>query len=171
VETEFKDLFVWNQDRIEDVKFWCEPELTTKSIHKIREIFNIQEIDGFVALEARGFYLAGIASAIYKLPCVMVRKHKAFYNKMDHESVHFKNWKDEPESLTIVKDTLPHVKSVLVVDDILDTGASLRASKELLARADIHINGAFYLLNSYGENASHDFGFSVHSLITKKLFT
>lgn len=128
-------------------------------------------IDGVVAIEARGFYLAGIAAAFYSKPAVMVRKHKAFYNKMKHETVHFKNWKGEPESLTVMIETLPKVKSVIVVDDILDTGASLAATKELLNDLDIQIVGAYYLLNSYGEHASQDFGLPIHSTLTRKLFT
>lgn len=166
----FKDLFVWNENQVEDVQFWCEPVLTSAAIHKIHEIFNIQDIDGFVALEARGFYLAGIASTLYKLPSVMVRKHKAFYNKMNHETIQFKNWKGDQESLTVLKNTLPEVRSVLIVDDILDTGASLKATKDLLSRMNIQIAGAFYLLNSYGEHASQDFEIPVRSLLTKKLF-
>lgn len=165
------DLFVWDEGKIEDVRFWCEPDLTLKALQQIKSLFAIDSIEGFVGIEARGFYLAGAASIQYGLPTVMVRKHKAFFEKMPHESIFFTNWKGELESLTVMKNTLPKLSSVLIVDDILDTGASLKATQELLARFDIQIKGAFYLLNSYGEKASEDFGIPIKSLLTRKLFT
>lgn len=73
--------------------------------------------------------------------------------------------------MTILKETVPPVKTALIVDDILDTGASLRASKELLPLLNVELVGAFYLLNSYGELANEDFGLSVKALHSRQLFT
>ncbi len=165
---EFHNLFVWHEGKVEDVRFWCEPELTLKAIRKTLD--EMKMFNGFVALEARGFYLSAIASTQYNLPSIMVRKHKTFFDAMDHETIQMTNWKGESESLTVLKNTLPSVNSVIVVDDILDTGASLKATMTLLSRLNIQVVGAMYLLNSYGEMASEDFGIPVKSILTKPLF-
>ncbi len=106
-ETRFKDLFIWDDGKIEDVRFWCEPDLTLEALKLIESEFSLGTIESFIGIEARGFYLAGAASIQYRTPTIMVRKHKPFFNKMDHESVHFKNWKGDPESLTVMKNSLP----------------------------------------------------------------
>lgn len=166
----YKNLFVWNDQKIEDVQFWCEPQLTNKAIDEIAGHFDLSHVDGFVGIEARGFYLAGLASSIYSKPTVMVRKHKAFYEKMAHESINFKNWKGDAESLTVLKKTLPSVKNVIIVDDIIDTGASLRASKTLLKYLGINIVGAFYLLNSLDKQTENEIDIPIKSILKQKLF-
>ncbi|USN48025.1 MAG: hypothetical protein H6626_02745 [Pseudobdellovibrionaceae bacterium] len=168
---EFDALFLWNQRRVEDVRFWCEPELSNKAIEKIAINFDVNNIDGFVALEARGFFLAGMATQLYKKPSLVIRKHKNFYDKMEHKKIEFFNWKNEKEALTILKNTIPKGKNFLIVDDIIDTGASLRASNELMKRLDLNLAGAFYLLNSIGEEGTSQFDFPIKSLLTRKLFT
>jgi len=167
----FTDLFAWNNGKIEDVRFWCEPHLTLDVLKRIESEFSICDVEGFVGIEARGFYLAGAASLQYGLPTILVRKHKSFFDKMDHASVRFQNWKGDSETLTVMKSSLPKLNSALIVDDILDTGASLKATQQLLTSLDIKVKGAFYLLNSYGESASQDFGIPIKSALTRKLFT
>jgi len=171
VHSRYSNLFVWNDQKVEDVRFWCEPKLTVEAIGLVREHFDLSTIDGFVGIEARGFYLAGVASVVFELPVVMVRKHKKFYEEMAHERVEFKNWKAETESLTLIKESQPDVRKVLVIDDILDTGASLAATTELLKKAEIEICGAYYLLDSLGAESGRKFQFPIESLLTRKLFS
>lgn len=170
-DQKFKELFVWNQGKIEDVRFWCEPVLLQEGINQIKNKFDLSTIDAFVGIEARGFYLAGVASVQYGLPTIMVRKHKSFFDKMNHESMQFTNWKGEAECLTVMMDTIPRAKSVVVVDDILDTGASLVAAKALLGRMGMDLQGAFYLLDSYRGDSANELGINVKSLLQRKLFS
>lgn len=167
---EFRELFVWSGDTLEDVRFWCEPKLTNQALLEIEKKFDLEKIDGFVALEARGFYLAGVASSLFQKPVVMVRKHKKFFEKMQHETITFKNWKGEMEALTVLLGTLPKVKNVLVVDDIIDTGASLVAARSLLSHLDIQLSGAFYLLNALKFKNSNFQNIKIESIWCQKLF-
>ena len=144
----FEKLFVWDGDKIEDTKFWCEPALTSSALKDLPKLFDLQEIDGFCALEARGFILAGMAAALYEKPVMLARKHKGFYDKMAHSKIEYTNWKGEPEALTLLRKVNPSLGRVLIIDDILDTGASLRAVAELLGREGIGIVGAYYLLDA-----------------------
>ncbi len=165
----FRNLCVWNGDTIEDVRFWCEPELTKEGIQLIGKS-DFPDFDAFVTFEARGFYLAGMAAAMYSKPSVLIRKHKKFYEKMEHAKVSLTNWKNDPETLTILKKGLPTAKRVLVVDDILDTGRSLEAGVSLLGGLDIEIVGAFYILNAASEEITSKFSFPIKSAIQHKLF-
>lgn len=120
-------------------------------------------------MRARGFFLAGVASAHLDLLTVLIRKHKKFFDKIDHQKVTFTNWKNEVEALTILKGSMPQVKRVLIIDDILDTGRSLRAGQELLRTLGIEIVGAFYLLNAAKEEVYRSFSFPIHSAKEHKL--
>ncbi len=167
MSAQYNELFVWSGDKIEDVRFWCEPTLTTEAIKKIGEV-DFPAYDGFATFEARGFYLAGIASSIFKKPVVMIRKHKPFYDKMAHAKKNYVNWKSQEESLVILDDTLPKVQRVLVVDDILDSGRSLTAGQMLLASRGISIVGAYYLLDARRDEVPFDF--QIASVLKKSLF-
>ena len=164
----FRDLFLWNGERLQDVRFWCEPELTTEAIKRIEDL-SFSRFDGFASFEARGFFLSGIASSIYQLPVVPIRKHKKFYDKIPHSRVSFTNWKNEEESLTIINKTLPDVRKVLIIDDILDTGRSLSAGCELLRELNVEVVGAYYLLDARSSDINSHFKFPVYSLLKHKL--
>lgn len=169
MKEKFKPLFQWNKESVEDIRFWCEPELTSQAIAEIRSRA-FPDFDGLASFEARGFFLAGVAADQLKLPAVLIRKHKRFYEAMPHARIDFTNWKNEPESLTVLTGSLPPVKRVLIVDDIFDTGNSLRAGCQLLGSSGIRVVGAFYLLNAGTESALSDFPFPIESILKKKLF-
>lgn len=169
MENEFKPLFQWSGDTVEDVRFWCEPDLTVKAIESISTM-GFQPFDGIASFEARGFFLAGIAASHLKRPTVLIRKHKRFYDNMEHARVDFVNWKNEPESLTILQKSMPNVKRVLVVDDIYDTGNSLHAGTQLLQQLGVEVVGAFYLLNAGSSESLSKFQFPIEAILKKKLF-
>ena len=169
MKEKFKPLFQWNGEAVEDVRFWCEPELTSMAIHEISGL-GFAHFDGIASFEARGFFLAGMAADQLKMPAILIRKHKRFYDGMAHERIDFTNWKNEPEALTVLTNSLPPVKRALIVDDIFDTGNSLRAGIQLLERVGIRPVGAFYLLNAGTEKALGDFSLPIESILRKKLF-
>lgn len=166
----YSDLFVWDADKIEDIQFWCHPRLTSHALQEIPKLFNLADVDGFCALEARGFLLSGMAAAIFNKPVMLLRKHKKFYDRMDHARVDFTNWKHEPETLVLLKKSNPALKRVLLIDDILDSGASLKAAQRLLEQNEITLVGAFYLLNASKSDLSKSFGIPVEAAVTHQLF-
>lgn len=169
IPVDFDKLFEWRDGRIEDVRFWCEPEITRAAVAKIGELQHLQ-FDGFATFEARGYLLAGIACAQFGLPVLPLRKHKPFYDRMAHKKILFNNWKGESETLTVLTGSLPAVRRVLVIDDILDTGRSLKAGSELLYGIGIEIVGAFYLLNSGSPETLVEFEFPILSAFQRRLF-
>ena len=164
----FRRIFKWNGDRLEDTRFWCEPQLTQAALFQIKEI-PFDHYDGLASFEARGFFLLGVASNHFQLPSVFIRKNKKFFEKMNHHRVDFRNWKNEPESLVVLKDSLPEVKRVLIVDDILDTGRSLEAGQKLLSEINIEIVGAFYLLDASKEDIGARLGFPIYSAMKHQI--
>jgi adenine/guanine phosphoribosyltransferase-like PRPP-binding protein len=166
----YSKLFVWDGDKIEDIRFWCCPDETISALNELPNFFDLGHVDGFCALEARGFLLSGIAAAIFKKPVLPIRKHKRFYDRMDHTRVDFTNWKGDPEAITFLRKSNPQVKRVLVVDDILDSGASLQAVTQLFSKEAIEIVGAYYLLDASREDLSGRFKFPIRSAVKHKLF-
>lgn len=169
MDDQFQKLFKWNGDCLEDTRFWCEPKLTQEALSQITSLpFN--PYDGLASFEARGFFLLGSVSNHLQLPAIFIRKHKKFFEKMNHKRIDFKNWKNAPETLTVLRDSLPKVEKVLIVDDILETGRSLEAGQKLLSGLDIEIIGAFYLLDASTEDIAAKLGFPIYSVVKHKLF-
>lgn len=169
MKSEFDQLFQMTDGKIEDARFWCEPVLTSKAVDQIAS-FGFPVFDGIASLEARGYFLAGMAAVKFHLPTVLIRKHKSFYENMAHAKVDFTNWKNEPETITVLKASMPAVKRVLIVDDILDTGNSLIASRQLLRNLGIDVVGAFYLLNAGSDELLKEVGLPVGSVKKQRLF-
>lgn len=165
----YENLLVWQNNLVLDVRYWCEPEITKKAILEIPNLFPEMRYDGFVGLEAKGFFLSGIASTLFNFPTIMVRKYKNSYANRKHFKQDFTNWRGHPDSIAVVERSMPKVKKVLVVDDIIDTGASLEATRVLLEKFDVEIVGAFYFCDCRKETARFDFPFPVRSLIKSML--
>ncbi len=98
-----------------------------------------------VALEARGFLLAGMLGQGLGLPLYAVRKDKPFYRRFPGRRVPFTNWKGKEEALFLFEKDYLHGATVLVVDDLIETGNSLEATMEGLAALGATVKGAFYL--------------------------
>lgn len=167
---EYDNLFIWQDHKILDVRYWCEPELLKSAISKISDHFPLNNFEGFVGLEAKAFYLTGVASGFYSKPTIVVRKYRSSYENREHQRIHFTNWRGETESLVTISRHHPNLKKVILLDDVIDTGASLAAACALLKKSDVSIVGAFYLADSRKPESKFDFDFPVVSLIQAPLF-
>lgn len=161
----YKNLFIWKDGKIADVRFWCEPTLTNMALNEMNKLCEELIFDGFLGMEAKGFYLSAIASSLFEKPSVLVRKFKDRLTSRDHQKIEYTNWKGQADTLGIINQSLPKVERVLIVDDVIDTGNSLKAVEQLLGKYDIKIAGAFYLVDSRQEPQSNRFDYPVLSLL------
>ncbi len=109
----------------------AQHELRDAVIDLFENEFARKEIDLIAGLDARGFIFGSLLADRLKLPFVMVRKQ----GKLPRPT-HSENYDTEYSSSTI-EIAAHHIegKTVLLVDDLLATGGTLRAAENLFLKA------------------------------------
>jgi len=101
------------------------------------------EFDKFVAVEARGFILAGALSGKLGGGVIMVRKPGKLPYKRKSVSYHLEYGED---SLEIHEDAIKPGDKVVVVDDLLATGGTAEAACKLVAELGGEIVKVIFLV-------------------------
>ena len=129
----FKDITPLLQDGV----------LFRQAINRLGDQFAEQRVDVVVGIEARGFLFA--AALAYKLGAgvVIVRKPGKLPYKTHHVTYALEYGTD---SLEIHQDAIKPGQRVLIVDDVLATGGTVKATAELIEKFDAHICGVAFLI-------------------------
>ena len=138
-------LFTWAGSDLDDVIFWERAELFGEIVADFATITVDLAFERLVALEARGFLLAGILGQGVGLPVYAVRKDKPSYRRFPGRQIPIINWKGTQETLFLFEKRYLNDSTVLVVDDVIETGNSLEATMKGLAALGAMVEGAFYL--------------------------
>uniref|UniRef100_A0A0R3RQJ9 Adenine phosphoribosyltransferase n=1 Tax=Elaeophora elaphi TaxID=1147741 RepID=A0A0R3RQJ9_9BILA len=122
-------------------------------------------VDAIAGLEARGFLFGPQIAMILKVPFVPIRKkgklpgktYKEIYNKEYGEDI-----------IEVQEDAIKQGSKVLLMDDLLATGGSLKAAISLVEKAGGNVAGTFTLIElAYLEPRKHMPGhIPIHSFIT-----
>lgn len=144
----FKDISPLLKHKLDDV------------ITDMGSTINWNEIDVIVGIESRGFILGSAMAVKFGKGLVLVRKKGKLPPPIIAESY----------SLEYGTDTLEmrensEVLRVLIVDDVLATGGTLKATKVLCEKNNYHVKGMSVLINLKFLNDFHDQGISVHSVL------
>ncbi|VAX36353.1 Adenine phosphoribosyltransferase [hydrothermal vent metagenome] len=129
----FKDITTLLQDK----------DAFKKSIDLLAKKFKKEKIDLVVGVEARGFIFG--AALAYKLGAgfVPVRKKGKLPYKTKSVSYELEYGTD---ILEIHEDALPAKSRVLIVDDLLATGGTIKAVTDLIRGQDVVIAGVAFLV-------------------------
>jgi len=116
------------------------PRAFAYCIDRLVEIYASWAIDGIAAIESRGFLFAAPYAYARGVPLILLRKK----GKLPGEThrVRFSLEYGEDELEVHKSDVTPGMR-VLVVDDLIATGGTLKASAELLARGGATVAGFF----------------------------
>jgi adenine phosphoribosyltransferase len=139
-------------------------ELFRQAVDALADQFADQQIDAIVGVESRGFIFA--SALAYKLECglVIVRKPGKLPYKTYQETYELEYGTD---SLEIHQDAIQPGQKVLVVDDLLATGGTVKATADLLGKFDAEIVGIGFLIELAFLNGKDKLeGYNVKSLIT-----
>jgi adenine phosphoribosyltransferase len=113
-------------------------------VERVRELGSI---DIIAAPEARGFIFAAPIAFALKLPLIPIRKP----GKLPHKTVTFTyELEYGSDSLQMHADTLKSGMKVLLVDDLLATGGTIRACKDLIEQEGGQVIGAAFLMELAG---------------------
>lgn len=141
-----------------------DPIIFKQAIDALADQFADTQIDVIVGVESRGFIFA--SALAYKLDAglVIVRKPGKLPYKTYQETYELEYGTD---TLEIHQDAIKPGQKVLIVDDLLATGGTVKATADLLKKFDADIVGIGFLIELGFLNGKEKLtGYNVKSLIT-----
>ena len=121
----------------------ADPEAWQVAIGRLAEVVSPHRPDILAGVEARGFLVA--APLALKLGCGFIMVRKA--GKLPGATVPYTyDLEYGTDTLEVQADAIEPGQRVVVVDDLLATGGTLRAACELLRRVGGDVRGAAFLI-------------------------
>ncbi|MDD5730678.1 MAG: adenine phosphoribosyltransferase [Candidatus Omnitrophica bacterium] len=134
-----------------------------KSVDALVAKFKAKKIDAVVAVESRGFILGGAIAHKLGAGFVPVRKKGKLPWKTDSATYELEYGTD---TLEMHQDAISPKAKVLIVDDLLATGGTVKAVTELVKKQDGKIVGISFLIELAGLKGREKLkGYPVFSLI------
>lgn len=121
----------------------AEPEAFQHAIDRLAQHYKGSNVQAIAAAEARGFLFAAPLALRLRLPLVPLRKP----GKLPYQTVGFKyDLEYGSAELHMHVDALDHGMRVLLVDDVLATGGTLKAACQLVELAGGQVAGCAVLI-------------------------
>lgn len=116
------------------------PDAFEYIINEMTNYYKTKQITHIIAIESRGFLFAAPLGLRLKIPIILARKK----GKLPHKTIS-KSYELEygQATLEIQKIDLAKNMNVLLVDDLIATGGTLKATAEMLRANDITVNHIF----------------------------
>ncbi|GHV83654.1 adenine phosphoribosyltransferase [Spirochaetia bacterium] len=109
-----------------------KPNAFNYCIDRMLEIYKDKNIEAVAAIEARGFLFAAPFASRMNIPLILVRKKGKLPGKTLSASYKLEYGIAEVE---LHADDVPQGKRILLTDDLIATGGTLNAARELLIQA------------------------------------
>jgi adenine phosphoribosyltransferase len=141
----------------------ASPVAFLQAVDEMAEPFIASGVDIVVGIESRGFLLAGSIAERIGSGVGLVRKP----GKLPRTTVSVTyDLEYGTDSLEIHEDAFPEGARVLIVDDVLATGGTLAASKNLINKAGGDVVGATMLMELTFLNGRIRFSDPLHAVLT-----
>ena len=140
-----------------------EPETLKLAVEGLAAPFRHQSIDAVAGMEARGFILGSLVAYTLGVGFIPLRKP----GKLPYEStsIHY-DLEYGSAALEIHTDALGHHDRILIVDDLLATGGTAKASCELIERLGGEVVACAFMVElGFLNGRSKLTGWNIHSLI------
>jgi len=128
------------------------PEAFSWVIDKMAEIYKKKSIGAIAAVESRGFIFGAPLADKLGIPLILVRKSGKLPGDTIKTSYKLEYGEAEIE---IHKADIPVGNNVLIVDDLLATGGTLKAAAELLVEGGAIVTDVFSVIGLPFLNYSH----------------
>ncbi len=116
------------------------PEAFSFCFNQMKELFRSRQLAGIAAVEARGFIFASPFAYLMNLPLVLIRKQ----GKLPGKTISRKYALEYGEAeIQLHVDDITHGGTYLLVDDLIATGGTLKASAELIREAGGNVEDIF----------------------------
>ncbi|MFP4636883.1 MAG: adenine phosphoribosyltransferase [Spirochaetaceae bacterium] len=139
------------------------PEAFKYCIDRAGEVFGDLELDAVAAIDARGFVFAAPLAYERGLPLILVRKNGKLPGPTYRKKFALEYGEDEVE---VHKSDVQSGQRVIIVDDLIATGGTLRATADILTEAGAVVQGIFAIIGLPFLNYMERLGeYRVHTLI------
>lgn len=118
----------------------ARPEAFKYCIDSMIELYRNEQIDAVAAIESRGFVFAAPFADRLGIPFILIRKKGKLPGATISRSYQLEYGQAEIE---VHEYDVPKGKRVLVVDDLIATGGTLKAATDLIAAAGATVAGLF----------------------------
>lgn len=118
----------------------AEPRAFQYCLDAMERLYKNTAIDAVAAIESRGFVFAAPFADRLKIPLILIRKKGKLPGKTISKKYQLEYGEAE---LEVHPDDVPTGKRVLVVDDLIATGGTLRAATDLIIAAGGQVAGIF----------------------------
>ena len=125
----------------------ANPQAFAAGVAAMAELYGGDSFDLIAGVEARGFILAAPLATHFRCGLLLLRKQGKLPGSIKSISYHNEYSQD---TLEISVDSVVRGARVLVVDDLIATGGTLRASCELLDRVQARVIGSACLIELTG---------------------
>ena len=137
-------------------------KLFNSLMNTIKNRYKNYKIDKVVGIEARGFILGSALAILLNCGFTPIRKKGKLPFKTFSETYDLEYGKD---TLEIHKDAFNKNDNIIIVDDVLATGGTIKASFKLLQNFEINIIETFFLIEILKLEGKKNLGFKHFSLI------
>ena len=119
------------------------PAAFEASIEEFKKLINSEKPDYIAAIESRGFIFASVIARDLNIGFVPIRKPgKLPYKKFSRDySLEYGT-----NTIEIHQDAFPEDASVIILDDLLATGGTAKASAELVEDCKARVSGFVFLI-------------------------
>jgi adenine phosphoribosyltransferase len=117
-----------------------KPEAFRYCIDSMAEIYKDRRIDAVAAIEARGFLFAAPFAIRMGIPLLLIRKKGKLPGRKLTKAYDLEYAQAEIE---IHSDDVPRGAKVLLLDDLIATGGTLRAARELINASGGNVTNVF----------------------------
>ena len=131
-------------------------------MNTIKTRYKNYKIDKVVGIEARGFILGSALAILLNCGFTPIRKKGKLPFKTFSETYDLEYGKD---TLEIHKDAFNKNDNIIIIDDVLATGGTIKASFKLLQNFDINIIETFFLIEILKLEGKKNLDFNHFSLI------
>ena len=131
-------------------------------MNTIKTRYKNYKIDKVIGIEARGFILGSALAILLNCGFTPIRKKGKLPFKTFSETYDLEYGKD---TLEIHKDAFNKNDNIIIVDDVLATGGTIKASFKLLKNFEINIIETFFLIEILKLEGKKNLEFNHFSLI------
>ncbi|MBS0626094.1 MAG: adenine phosphoribosyltransferase [Verrucomicrobia bacterium] len=140
-----------------------DPAAFKKAIHTFAERYRDSEIDAIVGLDSRGFIFGTALAYELDLPLVLVRKAGKLPGEVVKISYELEYGK---ASFELEKSALKPGQKVLVIDDVIATGGTVKAAGQLVESLGASVTEVASLIELSALNGRSNIPYPVFSLLT-----
>jgi adenine phosphoribosyltransferase len=139
------------------------PKAFSYCIDRAAEQYAGKRIDAFAAIDARGFVFASPLAYKMQLPLILVRKNGKLPGETYRKEFALEYGHDIVE---VHKEDVQANDRIVIVDDLIATGGTLRATADIITEAGAEVVGIFAVIGLPFLNYQKVLGgYDVHTLI------